>query len=40
MGAKEAAATKADGKVLWVILESREKNHNGVSWIGSELFRV
>ena len=31
MGGKEAAATKADSKVLWVILESREKNQNGVS---------
>ena len=40
MGAKEVAAMKADSKVLWVILESREKNQNGVSWIASELFRV
>ena len=40
MGAKEAAAMKADSKVLRVILESREKNQNGVSWIASELFRV
>ena len=33
-------ATKADSKVLWVILESREKNQNGVLRIGSELCRV
>ena len=40
MGAKEAAATKVDSKVLWVILESCEKNQNGVSWIALELFMV
>ena len=34
------SATKADSKVLWVILESREKNQNGVLRIGSELCRV
>ena len=40
MGAKEAAAMKADSKVLWVILELREKPQNGVSRIALELFRV
>ena len=40
MGAKEATATKVDSKVLWVILESYEKNQNGVSWIALELFMV
>ena len=40
MGAKEAAATKVDSNVLWVILESCEKNQNGVSWIALELFMV
>ena len=38
--ANKAAATKADSKVLWVILESHEKNQNGVLWIALELFRV
>ena len=40
MGGKEAAAMKADSKVLRVILESHEKNQNGVSRIASELFGV
>ena len=40
VGANKAAATKADSKVLWVILESGEKNQNDVSWIALELFRV
>ena len=40
MGVKEAAAMKADSKVIWVRLEPGEKNQNGVSRIGSELFRI
>ena len=40
MGVKEAAAMKADCKVIWVRLESRGKNQNGISRIGSELFRI
>ena len=40
MGAKEAAATEADSKVLWVILSHVRKIKNGISWIALELFRV
>ena len=40
MGVKEAAMMKADSEVFWVRLQSCEKNQNGVSRIGSELFRI
>ena len=38
--AKEAAATKADSKVLCVRLESSEENQNGISQIGLILFHL
>ena len=40
MGVKETATMKADSKVIWVRLESREKNQNGITKIGYELFRI
>ena len=40
MEVKEVATMKTDSKVIWVRLKSRKKNQNGVTMIGSELFRI